>query len=118
MREPTPLTRPQKEVLEAVREYVDRYGVAPTYQEIADAVGYDSIGTVAEHLGSLESKGFIEKGENQQRSIRVVGRVELTGDEADYLAQTLRQARGWLTHAETVRMIDESLELLDRKEAT
>ena len=71
-----PLTKRQKEVLDYIGEFIDDYGYAPSFEEIADHFGYSSLATVHEHLSNLERKGYIRKSYNESRSIEVVGRED------------------------------------------
>jgi repressor LexA len=67
-----PLTKRQKEVLDYVTQFIEMYGYAPSYREIASHFKYGSVATVAEHIESLVSKGMLQKGENEARSIQLV----------------------------------------------
>ncbi|MEQ8330787.1 MAG: transcriptional repressor LexA [Longimicrobiales bacterium] len=67
-----PLTKRQKEILDYIRGFIDDYGYAPSFEEIAEAFGYSSLATVHEHLSNLERKGYIRKSYNESRSIEMV----------------------------------------------
>jgi len=67
-----PLTKRQKEVYDFVSQYIEAHGYAPSYREIATAFKFGSVATVAEHIESLVSKGMLQKGENEARSIQLV----------------------------------------------
>jgi repressor LexA len=67
-----PLTKRQKEVLDYVSQYIELHGYAPSYREIAQAFKFGSVATVAEHVESLVTKGFLMKNENEARSIQLV----------------------------------------------
>jgi SOS-response transcriptional repressor LexA len=54
-----PLTERQKEVLEFVRVYVEKYAMPPTRQEIADAFGF-MVNAAQGHLEAIEKKGWLE----------------------------------------------------------
>ncbi len=69
-----PLTKRQKQILDFVEGYLDEWGYAPSFEEIAHAFGYASLATVHEHLSNLERKGYIRKSYNQSRSIEMVRR--------------------------------------------
>lgn len=68
---PEPLTRRQKEVLEYLRGFIGKHDYAPSYREIADHFGFSSVATVAEHVETLKSKGYLENEENMARSIQL-----------------------------------------------
>lgn len=67
-----PLTRRQKEILDHIEAYIDEWGYAPSFEEIAAHFGYSSLATVHEHLSNLERKGYIRKAYNESRSIELV----------------------------------------------
>ena len=67
-----PLTKRQKEVFDFVSQYIEAHGYAPSYREIATAFKFGSVATVAEHIESLVTKGMLQKGENEARSIQLV----------------------------------------------
>ena len=45
---------------------------APSFEEIAEHFGYQSLATVHEHLSNLERKGYIRRGYNESRAIEVL----------------------------------------------
>jgi repressor LexA len=67
-----PLTKRQKEVLDYVSQFIELHGYAPSYREIASYFKYGSVATVAEHIESLVTKGMLQKGDNEARSIQLV----------------------------------------------
>ena len=68
-----PLTKRQKEILDQLSGYIADHGYAPSFEEIAEFFGYNSLATVHEHVSNLERKGYIRKTFNQSRSIELVG---------------------------------------------
>ncbi|GAB4272013.1 MAG: transcriptional repressor LexA [Deferrisomatales bacterium] len=66
------LTPKQKRVLEFVVGYVEAHGFAPTQQEIAQAFGFRSLGTVQNYLVRLERQGFLKRTWNAKRALEVV----------------------------------------------
>jgi repressor LexA len=42
---------------------------SPSFQEIADGLGLNSIATVHKHIATLERKGYLKRGQNQSRSL-------------------------------------------------
>jgi SOS-response transcriptional repressor LexA len=73
--QPTPR---QREVLDAIRNYVKANGLNPTTQEIADALGVSKV-TIFEHVGALQAKGQLRRKPHMARSIELVDdpRVEV-----------------------------------------
>lgn len=67
-----PLTKQQDKVLRVVSVLSTRNGISPTYQEVADVLGYASLGTVSEHIKALVSKGYLAQDFNVQRSLKVL----------------------------------------------
>ena len=67
-----PLTKYQKEVLDFIIQSIELYGYAPSYREIAKGLNKSSLATVASHVDTLVEKGYLEKGDNQARSLQVV----------------------------------------------
>lgn len=69
---PAVLYKRQKDILNFVREYIDKYGYSPTLGEIAEAMGLSSLATVHEHLTALVKKGAIRKFEGTVRGIELL----------------------------------------------
>ena len=77
------LTQRQQQVLDIVREHIDRTGYPPTRADIAQALGFKSANAAEEHLKALARKGAIEIIAGASRGIRlpesagipIVGRV-------------------------------------------
>ncbi len=62
----------ERQVLEFVAQFIQRYGYSPTLREIGDTVGLSSVATVHEHINKLEKKGYIKKIEGTKRGIEVI----------------------------------------------
>ena len=73
------LTKRQREILDYLTGYITEHGYAPSFEEIAEAMGYGSLATVHEHLSNLERKGVIRRSFNESRSIEVVSRDRIPG---------------------------------------
>lgn len=69
---PAVLYKRQKDILNFVKDYIDKYGYSPTLGEIAEAMGLSSLATVHEHLMALVKKGAIRKFEGTVRGIEVL----------------------------------------------
>jgi repressor LexA len=61
----------QQRILLAIRDWVVRYGYAPSTREIGEAVGLRSASSVSKHLANLEEKGFLRRGTAMSRPIDV-----------------------------------------------
>ncbi len=77
----------EKEI--AVFEFIKRRieeGYAPTVREICDEFGYKSTSTAFNRIKALIDAGLLEKGENQNRAIKLAGkgtmRIPLVGTVA------------------------------------
>lgn len=69
---PVTLYKRQKQILDYIKQYIDKYSYSPTLGEIAEAMGVSSLATVHEHLQALAQKGVIKKFEGAVRGIEVV----------------------------------------------
>src|SRR5262245_45453247 len=56
-----PLTPRQKNCLDPIRRHQGRAGRAPSYRELARALGLASVGAVQDHLAALERKGWLRR---------------------------------------------------------
>ena len=66
------LTKRQKEILDFIREYLEREGYAPSLEEIGARFGLSSVATVHKHVQNLVEKGLLRKAWNRSRSIELV----------------------------------------------
>ena len=67
-----PLTKRQNEILVYLQGHIQDQGYAPSFEEIAEHFGFQSLATVHEHLTNLERKGYIRRSYNESRSIEVL----------------------------------------------
>jgi len=72
------LTRKQREVLDAVGEWVRDYGRPPTLREMAQRMGVSSTNAIRDHLRVLEGKGYLKREARLSRGLEV-----LRGGKAD-----------------------------------
>jgi repressor LexA len=73
------LTRRQRQVLDVIREFIDRNGYSPSLGEIGEELGLSSVATVHKHVSHLVQKGFVRRAWNQNRSIEMVGADDASG---------------------------------------
>ena len=73
------LTKRQREILDYLTEYIGDRGYAPSFEEIAETMGFRSLATVHEHLSNLERKGVIRRDFNESRAIEVLTRARTPG---------------------------------------
>ena len=67
-----PLTKRQSEILAYLQSHIGDQGYAPSFEEIAERFGFQSLATVHEHLTNLERKGYIRRSYTESRSIEVL----------------------------------------------
>ncbi|MBU1200713.1 transcriptional repressor LexA [Patescibacteria group bacterium] len=66
------LYRRQRQIVDFIRQFIQRNGYSPTLQEIADALGVSSLATVHEHLQALVKKKVIRKFEGAVRGLEII----------------------------------------------
>jgi repressor LexA len=69
---PVTLYKRQKQILDFIKQYIEKYDYSPTLGEIAESIGVSSLATVHEHLGALVQKGVIRKFQGAVRGIEVI----------------------------------------------
>ena len=67
-----PLSERQQEVLAYVQQFIHSQGFPPTVRDIQLHFGLASPAGVHKHLRLLKERGYIERNQNQSRSIRIV----------------------------------------------
>jgi len=71
------LTKRQQEILAYLKQHINSFGYAPSFEEIAHHFHLSSLATVHKHLSNLEKKGLIRREWNRSRSVEVL--EETTG---------------------------------------
>ncbi len=77
------LTSQQTKVLEFLKTWINQKSYPPSIREICDGVNLTSTSTVHSHLTSLERKGYIERSQSKNRTIKILdksfyeGKVEI-----------------------------------------
>lgn len=66
------LTRRQKEVLEAINQYINKHNYPPAFRDIADMLGIKSSSTISDLLHKLKDKGYISWEPTQPRTLRII----------------------------------------------
>jgi repressor LexA len=69
---PVTLYRRQRQILDFINQYIQKYGFSPTLHEIALSLGVKSLATVHEHLASMVKKGVIKRFEGAVRGIQII----------------------------------------------
>lgn len=65
-------TKKQRELLEFIQTFITEHGYSPSYREIMTGLGYNSVATVALHVGNLIKRGHVVKRSRSARSLEVV----------------------------------------------
>jgi len=66
------LTKRQKEILDFINAFIEDNGYSPSYREIGDHFGLSSTATIAEHVQTLQNKGYLKTDPNEARSIEII----------------------------------------------
>ena len=66
------LTKRQKQILDYLRDFIEKNGYAPSLIEISKHFNLNSISTIHKHLIHLEEKGLIRRHWNRARAIELV----------------------------------------------
>jgi len=66
------VTENEKMVFEFIKDRIEE-GYPPTVREICAEFGFKSTSTVHRYINNLTAKGLLEKGNNQNRAIRLTG---------------------------------------------
>ncbi len=66
------LTAKQREMLDAVQDWIREYGRPPTLREMAVRMGVSSTNAIRDHLRSLETKGFLKREARLSRGLEVI----------------------------------------------
>lgn len=72
----SPITPKQKKVFDFISQHIENKGFAPSQQEIANAFGFRSLGTVQNYLVRLEREGLLSRNWNGRRSLRLAAVAE------------------------------------------
>lgn len=69
------MTSKQRRVLLYIQDTIDKTGHSPTFQEMADALGYVSKGFLFEVIRRLDREGYLTKSAGRHRSFVVLRRI-------------------------------------------
>lgn len=65
------LTKKQLQVLDYIRQYIQKNQISPSYREIQKKFDYSSLGTVFDHIQTLKRKGYLQSDQHQARSMAI-----------------------------------------------
>lgn len=63
------ITRRQSQVYDFISRFVAEKGYSPSFEEIGEGLGLNSLATVHKHISNLEKKGLLTRDYNRSRSI-------------------------------------------------
>jgi len=69
------LTQKQVAVINFIEGSISKHGFSPTYEEIAEGVGFRHKGRVCTIVDQLEERGLVRRLPHRARSIALVGRA-------------------------------------------
>lgn len=69
-------TKKQQELLSYIESFIAEHGYSPSYREIKNGMGYNSIATISLHINSLITRGHLRKRDNAARSLELVAQPE------------------------------------------
>jgi len=63
------ITRRQRQVYDFISDFVQKHNYSPSYDEIREGLGLNSLATVHKHITNLEKKALLTRDYNRSRSI-------------------------------------------------
>src|SRR5437016_7428051 len=63
------ITKRQRQVYDFISDFVQKNGYSPSFEEIGEGMGLNSLATVHKHISNLETKGLLTRDYNRSRSI-------------------------------------------------
>jgi repressor LexA len=109
------ITKRQRQIYDFISDFVQKNGYSPSFEEIKQGMGLNSLATVHKHISNLETKGLLTRDYNRSRSIDLVppkGRLKQAMSVNSTLVLPLlgRIAAGQpieaVEHAETISLAD------------
>ena len=65
-------TKRQREVLEAVTNYISTNGYPPSFRDLGESLGLKSSSTISDLLDKLRNKGYVTWEEGRPRTLQVL----------------------------------------------
>jgi len=69
-----PLTKKQKIILDFIEKFIAKHDYSPSYREIGEHFGLNSVATVAGHIETLKEKGYLNMEQGISRSLQLTPR--------------------------------------------
>lgn len=110
------VSRRQQELLAFIISFIKANNYGPSYREIMRELEYKSVSTVAVHVDSLITKGYLRKTNNSARSLEIVPERRAADPAADHKKWLQRVIAKKLTDpeltADDVQALQRTLALL------
>lgn len=69
-------TKKQRVLLDFIEQFIAEHGYSPSYREIVNGCGYNSVATVAIHINNLISRGHLRKRDHSARSLELTSSAQ------------------------------------------
>src|ERR1700733_9397556 len=69
-------TKKQKELLAFIESFIVEHGYSPSYREIMQGTGHNSVATVSLHVNNLIKRGHLRKRDRSARSLEIVKPIQ------------------------------------------
>ncbi|HLB66341.1 MAG TPA: hypothetical protein VJJ78_01965, partial [Candidatus Saccharimonadales bacterium] len=90
-------TKKQHDLLVFIENFIAEQGYSPSYREIMQGVGYNSVATVALHVNNLIVRGHLHKRDRSARSLEVIKASQMPAAEAKVVTKQLKTSEAkWL----------------------
>lgn len=66
------MTKKQLALFNFIKEYSDKNGVSPTFEEMREAMGLKYTNSISQMIKSMEKKGVIERQIGFNRSVKII----------------------------------------------
>src|SRR3954465_5844254 len=66
------ITKRQRQMYDFIAQFVEGHGYSPSFEEIGEGMGLNSLATVHKHVTNLEKKGLLTRDYNRSRSIDLI----------------------------------------------
>lgn len=97
-----PLTKRQYSVFDFAATFIAEKGFSPSFAELGKGLGLSSLATVAKHVTTLCSKGYLSHDYNRSRSLKLTREAEIW-----HRRRVAKNSHQCPNCAETARVLDE-----------
>ena len=103
------LTIKQRELLNFLQIYEDKYKASPSFDEMRKAIGLASKSGIHRLIGGLEERGFIRRLANRARAIEII-----KSDNSNTAVKTIQHNNTNIVHTEFQTSSEIELPMLGR----